>query len=426
MRRQILLLVSATTSLVIIAFLVPFAYLIREVTADRAARGAGLETQQLAAFVGEFPLSELRQEVDRLNREEQRRTTVFLADGTTLGIPAPRSPSISRAQESLQGLSNRVPEGEEILIPVQGRQEGTAVIRVLIPDEQLQQGVLRSWAILAGLGLALLLLAVLVADRLARAFIRPMSQLAATASRLEAGDLQARAEPAGPPEIHEVGAALNRLAERIDALLAAEREATADLSHRLRTPVTALRLDAESLRDSDERARLSADADELERMVDDLIREARRPVREGVRASCDAVAVVVERTQFWSVLAEEQGRQLSLRLPVDPIVVRASHEDLAAALDSLLGNVFAHTEEGVRLGVDVVPIDDGGTHIIVWDAGTGFPGDEVLQRGESRGGSTGLGLDIARRTAEASGGRMLVARSRHGGAEITLELGPAA
>lgn len=418
-------MVAATTSLVIIAFLVPFAYLVREVTADRAVRGAGLETQQLAAFVGEFPLGELREEVDRLNREQQRRTTVFLADGTALGVPAPQGPSVRRARESLQGLSNRVPEGEEILIPVQGRREGTAVIRVLIPNEQLQQGVLRSWAILAGLGLALLLLAVFVADRLARAFVGPMSQLAATASRLEAGDLQARAEPVGPPEIQEVGAALNRLAERIGALLAAEREATADLSHRLRTPVTALRLDAESLRDSDERARLSADADELERMVDDLIREARRPVREGVRASCDAVAVAVERTKFWSVLAEDQGRQLSLRLPADPIVVRASQEDLAAALDSLLGNVFAHTDEGVRLGVDVVPGDDGGAHIIVWDAGTGFPGDEVLQRGESRGGSTGLGLDIARRTAEASGGRMLVARSRHGGAEITLELVPA-
>ena len=51
----------------------------------------------------------------------------------------------------------------------------------------------------------------------------------------------------GPEEVRRVGAALNRLAGRIDELLAAERETVADLSHRLRTPLTAVRLDVESL-----------------------------------------------------------------------------------------------------------------------------------------------------------------------------------
>ena len=68
-----------------------------------------------------------------------------------------------------------------------------------------------------------------------------------TAERLGRGDLDARVEPGGPDEVREVGAALNRLAARISELLAREREEVADLSHRLRTPVTALRLDVESL-----------------------------------------------------------------------------------------------------------------------------------------------------------------------------------
>ena len=107
-------------------------------------------------------------------------------------------------------------------------------------------------------------------------------------------------------------------------LLAHEREAVADLSHRLRTPVTALRLDVESL---PRRARAgtgsTADVDELTRQIDALIREARRPVREGVEARCDARAVVAERVEFWAALAEDQGRAVALTLPAGPSPVRA-------------------------------------------------------------------------------------------------------
>lgn len=93
--------------------------------------------------------------------------------------------------------------------------------------------------------------------------------------QLEGGDLTARVVPTGPPEIREVGTALNRLAERIRELLQSDRETVADLSHRLRTPVTALRLDAEALRDPEEAERLSGDVDELQRAVDRIIRAAR-------------------------------------------------------------------------------------------------------------------------------------------------------
>jgi signal transduction histidine kinase len=230
-------------------------------------------------------------------------------------------------------------------------------------------------------------------------------------------------EPAGPPEVREVGTAVNRLAGRIGELLAAERESAADLAHRLRTPLTALRLDADSLPPAD-RNRILDDVDALGRAVDEVISEARRPVREGLRASTDAVAVVADRVAFWSVLAEEESRALGLQLPSEQLPVRVAAADLGAAVDALLGNVFAHTPEGGSFRVVVRPRDGGGAEVRVADSGPGIPASAV-ERGQSGGGSTGLGLDIARRTAESSGGGLEVTSSRSG-AVVTLTLGPPA
>ena len=97
------------------------------------------------------------------------------------------------------------------------------------------------------------MLSVAVADQLARSLVRPLRAVAGASDRLATGDLSVRAELTGPPEVRRAGAGLNRLAVRIGELLAHERETVADLSHRLRTPLTALRIDAESLRSDAER-----------------------------------------------------------------------------------------------------------------------------------------------------------------------------
>jgi signal transduction histidine kinase len=281
--------------------------------------------------------------------------------------------------------------------------------------------VTRTWLVLAGLGLVLLVLALVVADRLARSLTRPITDLAGTADRLGSGDLRARATPAGPPEVRAVGTAVNRLAGRIGELLTAERESAADLAHRLRTPLTALRLDAEALSGPD-RDRLLADVDAVSRGVDEVINEARRPVREGLGEGCDATAVVVARAHFWSALASDEGRRLQIEAPAVPLPVRVSADDLAAAVDALLGNVFTHTPDGTGIDVDVRPRDGGGAVVTVCDEGPGMP-DAALERGRSGGGSTGLGLDIVRRTAEASSGQLRISSSP-AGTTVTLALGP--
>ena len=84
--------------------------------------------------------------------------------------------------------------------------------------------------------------------------------------------------------------------------------------------------------------------------------------------------------------------------------MRAAQPDLEAALDALLGNVLAHTPDGVRFDVSLAPEAGGGAVLAVSDEGPGFLDATVVTRGRSGAGSTGLGLDIARRTAEASGG----------------------
>jgi len=293
-----------------------------------------------------------------------------------------------------------------------------------VPGAQLSHGVTRAWLLLGCVGLGLLALSVAVADQLARSLVRPLAAVARASDRLATGDLSARAELAGPPEVRRAGAGLNRLALRIGELLAHERETVADLSHRMRTPMTALRIDAESLCDHAERTQLLSDLDALERTVDEVIRTARRPTRHGRMETCDAAAVVAERAAFWLPLAEDTDRAMTVELARGELPVRVSGEDLAACMDILLENVFAHTPDGAALAIRLSRRAAGGAWLVVADNGPGFPFADPTERGRSSGGSTGLGLDIARRIAESSGGTLTIGRSASGGGSVTVGLGP--
>ncbi|MGW4943670.1 sensor histidine kinase [Actinoplanes sp. NPDC004185] len=415
MRRRLTLLVAATTCLVLLAFLVPLALLIRQVTEDRAISRANDVLQTIVPQIGTSDPGSLALTVQGLPLP----VSVFPPDGPVLGAAADRTPAVRLAQANGRSFTVDTDTGREIVVPVLSG-DATYVLRTVVPAAELTGGVARSWLVLAGLGLALVLLGLVVADRLARSIVAPIADLSAVSHRLARAELTARASPSGPREVREVAVALNHLAGRIQDLLREEREQVADLSHRLRTPLTALRLEAESLRDEEEAARVSAAADSIERAVTAVIQQARR--RGGDRAAAaDATAVVADRVAFWTVLAEDTDREVRRELPSAPLPVALPADDLAAALDALLGNVFAHTPDGTALVVSLTGRPGGGAVLTVDDSGPGFPA-EALRRGASGSGSTGLGLDIARRAAEAGGGTLQVGTAPGGGARVRLEL----
>ncbi|MEU2559513.1 HAMP domain-containing sensor histidine kinase [Streptomyces longispororuber] len=436
MRRRLLLLTAATTALVLTALLVPLTLLTRSHAADRATAEATARAQWVAHAIGPALASKkeratAEQTVESVNGPGLPRASLVLGDGTALGPgPAAVTDAVRLARTGRAFTYEPSSGGRQVLVPVHGAADGTAVVQVTLTDRQLYAGTLASWLVLAGIGVGLVLLGLLLADRLGARLVGATRSLARTADRLAAGDLSARAVPDGPPELRLVAAELNRLAARIDDLLTAERvtarENAADLAHRLRTPVAALRLDAESLRDPEEARRIAADVDALERSVDDVIRKARRPLSASPAA--DLAAVARERAAFWLPLAEDQGRRSETVTPGHagpapvPVPVPVPYDELGACLDALIGNVLDHTPQGTsyRVTVDTAPGPGGHARLTVADDGPGFPAPDpatATARGASGGGSTGLGLDIARRTAEDAGGTFAV---EHGPTRVTL------
>lgn len=440
MRRSLILTVGATVAVVLLALLIPIAVLLRSYALEDRLSRAALEVQATESVVSgqASDLGAVAHYLDRINgADEGIITTVYYPpstehpEGLIVGPDdQPEDARIREARRTGQARIDDVDGGAEFLVPVSlggvnARPEDTPVVRVQVYEESFPSPVHRAWLVLGLLGLVVFGAALVLADRLGRSFVQPIRSLAQRAQQL---GTHGHAEPItvqGPAEVAELGAALNRLVVRIEGLLARERESVADLSHRLRTPMTALRLGIDGLGDSAERARLSADADRLQAMVDDVVREARRGQREGLIATADAAEVARERCAFWEPLATDQRRPFTVTVTPGPTLVAASVEDVAALVDVLLDNVFSHTPDGAGIAVSLTERAEGGATLVISDDGPGFPdGVDVSARGESGAGSTGLGLSIAARTAAVAGGSVSIGRSTSGGACVRVELGP--
>jgi signal transduction histidine kinase len=418
MRRLLVLYGTALTSVLLVAFLVPLGLLARSLAHDRAIETGRQEQQSLSVIVPNTAPARLTQSLEALNTG-QRKTTLFLPDGRVLGASAHRTDSVRLAKTG-RAFTASTDGGVELLLPVAG-DGGTTVIRTFVPDALLTEGVRRAWITLAAVGILLLIAAVVVADRIAAQIARSVRDLAEVAERVGDGDLDATVAPSGPREVASVGRVLNRLGARIAEMLKDERELGADLSHRLRTPVTALRLDVESLGDPDERRRMTEHVDALVDAVDAAVSEARHPGHVRDIGQSDAVEVVSERARFWEVLADETGRALAVDVPEQPAYVTVSERDLGAALDALVDNVFSHTPPGTPFALVVSCRPHGVVQVAVEDAGAGIVESALAERGVSGTGSTGIGLDVARRTAEHGRGQLRIERSAAGGARIVME-----
>jgi signal transduction histidine kinase len=430
-RRRVTFLVAAVTSAAILAVLVPLGLLLRTMAEERAVDAATAQARTVLAIAGTVRGTDaVRREVDGLVGEQPSGLiSLYMADGAVAG---PRIEDAGVARARAQGRSWTRSGSPTVVYAIsspnsQPQSRTPLVARAQISDELLHRGVVRAWALLGGLALALLVVAVVAADVVARRITAPLKDLAVAADRMREGPVEGAVPEKGPKEVVAVAAALNRLGERVRQLVASERDAVADLSHRLRTPVTALRLDTEFVDDPDVAERLRGHVTQLERTIDAIVHDARRPSRSGQMTAprADVGKVVGDRVSFWSALAEDQGRPLRLALPDRPLRVQLSTNDLADVVDVLIDNVFAHTEDGTPVEIWVVPRADGAVVLTVEDAGPGLPSVDIINRGKSNAGSTGLGLDIVRRAALASGGSLELGRSRLGGALVRLVLGRA-
>lgn len=347
------------------------------------------------------------------------QVTLISPSGEIVGPPVPPEAD-ALVEEAAHGRSGTLDVGSAAYAAAPSFLAGGSIGVVLVSAtaDQMGEGLAPRMAAVAGLALALLGAAGLAGWWLARRTAAPIRALADTADQLASGDLAARAAPSAIPEVSDVSVALNRMAQRTAELLADERAANAELAHQLRTPLTVLTADIDAVADPTVRERLAADALALARTTDEIINTARRSDREGLRASCDAAAVVRQRLEFWAVLADYQDRRITSAIPDTAQPVRLTEYDLTTAVDILLQNVFVHTPDGVGLAVIVRPGGQGTIELEVSDDGQGFP--EVPPE---RTGSTQLGLAIAERLAIGSGGSLARSASPSGGARVTLVLG---
>lgn len=430
MRRSLLLTAAAAISMVLLAMLVPMAILVRSYALeDRLARAA-LEVQVVETVVSRYDdKGSVAVYLDQLNDDEQHtQVTVLYPDGQGVGPDPGEDALVLDARNTGRARVDDVPGGSQILVPVSrggnsGLPSQTPVIRVVVDEPGLDSVVGVAWGLLAGLALALLAGSLVVVDRLGRSFVQPIRRLAEHTQTLgRPGATAPMAAVDGPPEVQELAGAVDRLVGRIQLLLSRERESVADLSHRLRTPVTALRLRVETVADPDLRGRLAGDLDSLEATVDEIVREARRSEREGLDPRTDAVAVIAERVRHWAPLAEDLGRPWEVDLASTGPLLRASRADLEALVDVLLDNVFSHTADTDAVRITLTASDDR-VDLVVEDAGPGLPpGLDATGRGASGAGSTGLGLSIATRTAEDAGGALATGTSDMGGARVAVTL----
>ncbi|KUM69341.1 sensor histidine kinase [Streptomyces curacoi] len=430
MRWALVKVCLAVTTMVVVAFAVPLGLVIREMARDRAFSNAEREAAAVA------PALSITTDRDQLERvvasagSDAGMAVHIPASGAVpavdLGRQRAADGDIATVRRLGRASTTEVPGGSTLLQPVALSSGEIAVVEVYVPESEVTNGLATAWAVLAGVGIALVVGSVAVADRLGVRMVRPAQRLVEGAHELGEGKLGARVPEEGPSELRLAAVAFNSMADQVVQLLANERELAADLSHRLRTPLTVLRLNAASLGDGPAAEQTRAAVAQLEREVDTIIRTAReakpQTVAAGPGAGCDAAEVVRERMAFWSALAEDEGRKVRVAGVDRPVRIPVARADLAAALDALLGNVFRHTPEGTAFAVDVHNGEDA-VIVLVSDAGPGISDPEAAMargRGSGSAGSTGLGLDIVRRLAESTGGDVRIGSSVLGGTEVRI------
>lgn len=302
---------------------------------------------------------------------------------------------------------------------------------VLIRDDaNLWSRLHRLWAVLAGAGVAALAVGAVVAVALARWIQRPLQALRAGAERIGEGRLDTRIGTVpGPPELRALTAAFDDMTQRIAGLLDAQQVMTTDVSHQLRTPLSALRLRLELLAQdvpahlTDDLRDCLAEVARLNRLVDGLLAVARAEAVVATREPVDLADVAAERVQAWAPVAAERG--VTLRCEQVPARTLLTTGHLEQVLDNLIANALDALAAG---GSVLVGVRCDGERVLlsVVDDGPGMSAEHRARAfdrfsGETaRPGHSGLGLAIVGRLVGVDRGQINLVETPGGGLTALL------
>jgi signal transduction histidine kinase len=250
----------------------------------------------------------------------------------------------------------------------------------------------------------------------ARRLAEPLRDVADRAARLGAGDFRSAPDRHGIPELDRVSDVLDTSATALSELVQRERALVGDVSHQLRSRLTALQLRLDELAThpdpSARREALAAleQAERLTEVLDELLEAARAARAAGAELQDlrDGLTAVADE---WRPTLRAAGRTFKVRVP-DGLLARITPARIREAVGALLENAVQHGSGPVTLSARR---GENSLLIEVSDAGPGVPEElvpHVFDRGVSVGSSTGLGLALARALVEADGGRLELSRAR--------------
>jgi signal transduction histidine kinase len=255
-----------------------------------------------------------------------------------------------------------------------------------------------------------------VATVTARRLAEPMRHVADRAARLGAGDFRPDPNRYGVEELDMVAHALDTSGSALADLVQRERDLVGDVSHQLRSRLTALQLRLETMAGAsspeiaEDAAAALEQSERLTKVLEELLAAAgaaRAVQAEPIDLATELPAIAAD----WRELLRADGRALRVRVP-DGLLARATPGRLREAIGVLLDNSLRHGTGTVTISARrgeataVVEVSDGGP---------GVPEElaaHVFERGVSGGGSTGVGLALARALVDADGGRLELSTSR--------------
>jgi signal transduction histidine kinase len=316
-----------------------------------------------------------------------------------------------------------------VAVPIASGGKVHGAVRITYPFSAVDARIRRFWLILALIGVVVLFGAAVVGVSLARFVTRPLRRLEETAGAVGEGHLEARAaEDDGPPEVRSLAGVFNDTVAKLERLVRSQDDFVADASHELRTPLSALRLRLDNLPQSPDRDAALRETERLAELVDGLLALARADAAADSAARVDAAALVRERLEAWSPLADERGIELVAEAD-GALPVRAAPGRIAQVLDNLVSNAVEASPSGAAVTVSAAASRPW-VELHVRDKGPGLTSeqrarafDRFWRAGSGEGGS-GLGLAIVRRLVEADEGEVELREAPGGGVDAVVRLRP--